>query len=166
MKSFFSLSVMCFALLAGACAPIRIESTFDPKEAVAITKQGRAKIEGQAFLRQRGGSVVTAAGNTVNLIPASTYARERFAKIYNGRKFAETLLPADTRDASYVHMMRSTIADAQGNFVFDNVAPGEYFVQTQVTWSVPGRYLLEGGSMWELVKIGDRNPPKLILTDQ
>ena len=137
-----SLSLLAVLVMA-SCAfgrhvdPIPTFTLFDPVEAEYINQPGDNSIEGQAFLRQSGGGVVTCAGRDVRLIPQTPYARERIRNIYG------TILgPArgrqevDTADPRYWEMSRQTTCDAQGNFRFTNVPDGEYFVISRVQWMV------------------------------
>ena len=66
---------------------VAINSSFDPAAAAYIKKRGEGTIEGHAFLREKAGGTVNAAGEVVRLIPATAYARERFARLYGERKF-------------------------------------------------------------------------------
>ncbi|MCO4055127.1 MAG: carboxypeptidase regulatory-like domain-containing protein [Bosea sp.] len=150
-----------------ACQTVTIDSQFDIRQAQTALEPGTNRIEGNAFLRQRGGSVVTAAGEVVRLIPATRYAEERFQKIYGGNKFAPLLFANRTENtnADYIRLTRETKADAQGNFQFENVKPGRYIVMTRVVWAVPGSSLPEGGSIFDYVEIrGERQTVKTVIS--
>lgn len=125
--------VLVLCALVTACAttrePIVLTTSFDPQAAAFINLTGRAKVSGQAFVRQNSGKLLRAVGTDVFLVPRTAYADERIAAIYRGRKFAlwggAQMPDADPR---YGQHMRTTIASSGGSFSFDRVADGEYYV--------------------------------------
>ena len=82
MKRILSL-IGIFFLLSGCYATThQIQSTFDPNQASWINNDGDANINGQAFLNTKGGTVVTCAGNYVQLTPVNSYSSERMQILY------------------------------------------------------------------------------------
>jgi hypothetical protein len=84
--------LVCLTAISG-CNSVSPEAAglrFDPAEAAYINTQGKATIEGHAFLRDKNGQarVRYAAGEVVRLVPATAYARARFAQYYGDSKFA------------------------------------------------------------------------------
>ena len=171
MKRVWMLPVI--AVLASGCASPQLvenQTHFDPKEAAVINERGANVIEGQAFLRQRGGGVVTCAGETVTLVPATSYAEERIRQIYgsanggvrfwwDGLEFAET-------DPRYYRMVREEICDATGDFRFDDVADGDYYVTTGVSWEVPVNVYYsstQGGTLARRVQVAYGQIERVIL---
>ncbi|MGL4711601.1 MAG: hypothetical protein ACRCWP_03290, partial [Shewanella sp.] len=72
------LAAVFLILLAGCASPtVKLNTQFDAAEAKKLMEKGNNAIEGNAFLRQRGGGVVTCSGMTVQLVPATAYATER-----------------------------------------------------------------------------------------
>jgi hypothetical protein len=169
---------MRFVLLGAACAPFVLggchsaappQGRFEPAEAAFIRQEGATKLEGQAFLRDPHGHVDVryAAGEVVRLIPATAYARARFAQFYGDKKFVPALLAqTPAQDADYLAHMRTTKAGPTGRFTFDKLAPGRYFVATQLTWTPSGRWLAEGGAMYDEVEVTGKEsePIRLILS--
>lgn len=152
------LSLAIGLALAGcqSAAPIvAISSSFDPAAAAYIRKRGEGTIEGHAFWREKTGGTVNAAGEVVRLIPATAYARERFAKLYGERKFvpASAYPKAQDTDPQYADYIRTTKSESNGKFSFDHVAPGSYFISTQVTWEKAGAFSPEGGALYETVTL-------------
>ena len=152
------LSLAMALALAGcqSSAPIvAINSSFDPAAAAYVKKRGEGTIEGHAFLREKAGGTVNAAGEVVRLIPATAYARERFAKLYGERKFVPVSAypKAQETDPRYADYIRTTKAESTGKFSFDHVAPGSYFISTQVTWEKSGATSPEGGALYETVTL-------------
>jgi hypothetical protein len=150
------------ALLLAGCQstppPVATATPFDPKAAAYIKIEGPHRIEGHAFLRKPNGSVANAVGETVRLVPATAYARERFAALYEGRKqLAAARLPASQSvDPAYAELTRTTKAGATGRFTFENVAPGDYIVATQVVWTDSGSLFRQGAAIWETVTVTGR----------
>lgn len=125
--------VLVLAALVAGCVttrePVVLTTSFDPAAAAFIKATGRAKVSGQAFVRQNSGKLLRAVGTDVFLVPRTAYADERIAAIYRGRKYAlwggAQMPDADPRYGEY---MRTTIASSGGSFSFDRVADGEYYV--------------------------------------
>lgn len=169
---------MRLIVLAAACAPLALgachsaappQARFDPADAAFIRKEGQATILGHAFLRDLhgGASVRSAAGEIVRLIPATAYARERFAHFYGQKKFLPALMaPTPEQDADYAAYTRTTKANATGRFTFEKLAPGRYFVTTQITWTPNGGLLSQGGAMYDEVEVTGKEsePIEVILS--
>lgn len=65
-------SICIIALLVAGCSTrpeVDLTRYANPAEVAPYNALGPASIEGQAFLRQRGGGVVTCAGEKVELVP-------------------------------------------------------------------------------------------------
>lgn len=65
------------AILLSSCATEVVGRRFNESEVQWFKRPGDSTIFGEAFMRTREGKVVTCAGNSVQLIPESSYARER-----------------------------------------------------------------------------------------
>lgn len=160
---------MTILLLTGCQATqpkVTLTSTFDPNEAAYINAAGSGSISGEAFLKTVGGDVKTAAGNNVELVPATRYARERIAAIYNGGACARQAVDFGAADPNYMRMTRRTVADAQGKFRFDGLAAGDYYIITFVIWGAPSQYGIsqQGCSLNQLVSLRDGESKSVILT--
>ena len=150
------LAVCCAVFLAGCQQSVqKVDTPFDAKAAGYIHKQGEGRIDGHAFLKRFNGKVTNAAGEYVWLVPATPYARERFTKLYGGRKFlAATSGVRMENDPVYAEYTRKTKAESNGRFTFEKVAPGAYFVATTVTWKdSEDSYFARGGAIYETVTI-------------
>ena len=115
----------------------------------AIREGGTSHIGGSGFSRQRGGGVVSCAGNTVYLMPDTDFyhwvltpATEQTVDTsfgFDTVSGTRELHPVDERLAgeplSYVH---TTSCDIDGRFEFANIPQGSYLVATVITWSVLG----------------------------
>jgi hypothetical protein len=149
--------VFVSVLLAGCnqSAPnVAAPAAFNPAEAAHIRVPGSASITGQASLPGPGGEPRLAAGEVVRLIPATSYAQARIAHFYGGSKFvAAGAMPQVTPDPEYVAYTRATKANAEGRFTFDHVAPGRYFLTTQIIWKPKGATQSQGGAIYEAVTV-------------
>ena len=69
-------------------------------------------------------------------------------------------------DPAIKDYVRTTTADAQGNFVFDKLSSGDYRILTCVRWAVPSQYvdLQQGGEMVKRVTVAGVDPVKVILS--
>jgi hypothetical protein len=128
------------AIPGASVPPYSVQAPFDATVARAMLSDGPNTIKGNAFMRQQGGGVVTCAGQVVYLVPATAYAAERVQALYGNvergvnagrRNFRFSPEPAD-----YLSLVRTSRCDSQGNFVFERVADGDFFVNTLVSWQV------------------------------
>lgn len=122
---------------------------------------GNGVLTGQAFLTQLGGGVVKAAGRTVTLDPATTIGTEWWTKA--GTNWVHRSLTPPS--PGFARARRTTVADAEGRFKFTGLAPGRYYVRTEVTWMVPGSYVPEGGIVGRMVEVRDGEPTEVILNE-
>jgi len=155
-------------LLSAACAREIVTTVpFDPSEVSFINQTGSGQISGQAFLRQNGGGVVTCAGQDVTLVPAGAFARERITAIYGnmngGRINVFQSANQEGVDPQYFALMRTTSCDAEGDYEFNGLAAGAYYVTTSVLWTVPGQFVPEGGAMSKLVQLGSGESKRVLL---
>jgi hypothetical protein len=164
-----SLSRFTILVTAGiaASAALAQESAFDPKAAAFIRKQGKAKIEGHAFVRRPDNAVENAVGQTVRLIPVTPYSETRFAQFYGGKRFLPAWqIPKIEADPEYASYTRTTTSESNGRFTFESVAPGKYYIATQIMWRPKGNLFQEGGALWDLVIVTGKEtkPIKVVLT--
>jgi hypothetical protein len=127
-------------LVLSSCATVTPPPTWndsgEAKEAEykPYMQQGTSQIIGQAFLVQRGGGVVKAAGRNVTLDPATTIGNEWWGKA--GKVWVHhALVPPSP---GFVKARRTVVADADGKFSFKEIPAGKYYVCTEVTWEAGG----------------------------
>jgi hypothetical protein len=170
MKKLVVIGLSVLAL-AGCRGPATLEpmTDFDANAASIINKKGSGTVSGQAFLKQAGGGVVTCAGNEVALIPATDYATQRLRMIFGssdyGYKDQFTQDVTKAKNGSYYEMRRYAVCDAQGNFVFKEVASGTYYLMTSVLWSVT-QYRNAGGSLMHKVEVKNGRNSEVLMTDK
>ena len=150
LACFFGFPLAACSVLAGPPGPIL--AVFDVKEAEFIRHDGKTKIEGHAFLKQKAGGTLNVAGEVVTLVPATAYARERFEKFYGERKFTASL-PLVEPPPEYKAFMRTTKTESSGHFEFEKVPPGTYFVATQMRYQRANSFFSDGGAIYESVTV-------------
>lgn len=165
----FTIAAAAVALMLGGCVATQprvynIDTPFDEAQAKAQTQPGSNTLKGSAFLRQRGGAVVTCAGAEATLIPATEYATDRIRAIYGNTNKGQALY-ATKFSPDYTgyrtHTLKST-CDAQGNFVFERVADGSFYVSAIVRWEAGGA--AQGGPIMQRVDLRGGETKSVILT--
>ena len=144
-----TIIVLCLAALAGCINKgVDLKTPFNPQEASYILQPGEGSIKGRAAVTQNG-QVLIAIGQEVQLIPITAYAIERMQAIYgNSNIQRENINIIFTNpDPNYEAYKRRTRADFQGNFEFNNVPDGNYYVATAV---------LKGGGSTDFIAIRKR----------
>jgi hypothetical protein len=127
---------------------------------------GNNSIHGSALIRQLGGGVVTCAGLQVMLIPKNSYSSERMQAIYGsterGFNPINRAVTFTNEADGYNESIRKVLCDAQGNFIFENVKDGQYFVATAIAWAVAQS--TEGGSLMQAVNIKGGEKQSIVLS--
>lgn len=132
-----------FALFLTACQSTggvrqhAMKASFEPDKANYVFSQGSGEISGQAFINT-GGKVRYASGGRVSLVPATPYAHERMSAIYGSGSVASKPVRFVGQDPKYRAYARHHTANKNGEFIFRNVAAGEYYVTTGVVWRAQG----------------------------
>ena len=143
------------------CTPkYQMKTPFNENDFAAFEQKGTSTITGQAFLKTRGGEVRYGAGETVTLIPETPYTRE----LWNAFMTPTKITNLDNRWSSH---NKEALADGNGNFEFNNLPAGSYFLECDVYWEVPGQYGMQrtGDTVKKQIKIEDGEKVKVILTD-
>lgn len=126
--------------------------------------QGSNTVTGQAFLRQKGGGIVTCAGRKVIIYPNTIY----FEAMRDATKDVEV-------NQELSAMRQVALCDAEGDFEFTNIQDGEWYVETTVSWDVPevvsvGYYTYitsnrQGGIMRKTVEVDSNKKNRFIISD-
>lgn len=90
--------------------------------------KGRGAINGEAFARTKGGSVIIFAGATIGLTPVTTHSSSWIQ--YDYLK-AGGYFEMDHRTRPYT---RKTMADSKGQFQFTGLPAGRYWLYGSLTW--------------------------------
>lgn len=172
MKATYIAAISALAILSGCVTPAKVEPykisvPFDEAQAKRQIADGVNIVKGSGFMRQRGGGVVTCAGADVYLVPATEYAKARVTRLYGsilgGVNYRERVY-FEPNPASYLELTKSTKCDAQGNFSFERVADGDFYVQTSVQWEVANSY--QGGTILKSISVKNGQIETVILTGQ
>ncbi len=131
----FSLALLATACSVPVAAPPAPLVAFNPDEVKWSEGAGTANIEGQAFLKTRGGDVKYGAGNPVFLMPNSPHSFAWYVALTSGR--SEN---APKIDPGLAAVTRKTVAGGDGRFKFENVPAGSYLILTIVDWQIPGAF--------------------------
>lgn len=156
----FAVTLSIFA--SGCVQETTLQSTFIPSEVSFIKDKGSNTISGQAFLRRNDGLVVYGAGSTVNLIPKSPYTTERINAIYGGSNIAYRRVKFTYDDPELQRWKRTTQANGEGRFVFTDVAKGNYYITTAVTWKAGSNW--QGGALYAPVSVTSGETQDIVLT--
>lgn len=151
----------------------------NPKDTEAIKNllntTGKNIVSGNALLKQQGGGIVTCAGNEVALFPKTNYSTEylqdefkndyySYGSFMGGKGYKES---GSYLINPYSNDSKITICDAQGNFEFQNLADGTYYVITFITWRTVNRYgnlSYQGGNLLQQVELKDGITKKIVLS--
>jgi len=121
-----AISVVAFPLIS--CASHHVP--FNEAEFTPYARTGTGVVDGQAFRISLDNSKwVMTHRALVELIPANAYTDEIAQRKYANRVW---LTRPDPHMAKYV---RRTYTDENGNFVFRNVPPGNYYVANHAEWT-------------------------------
>lgn len=132
---------------------------FPVQEYEALEMEGSSTVKGQFFMTTRGGEVKYGAGRDIALTPVTSYTTEATQVAMSGRAIA----PADPRAQAYT---KKSIADGSGNFEFNNLPAGKYYVAGEMFWEVPtGGYGLsrQGGLIIRMVTVEEGETATLML---
>jgi hypothetical protein len=161
-----NLAVALVAAGAAAAATprlIQLDSTFSVDDVKWVREQGDATVSGKAFLRQRDGTLKDCAGFNVELLPVATYSSERIFRTYGNNRAGQVLLeenpPKFTPDAPGYHefLIKGT-CNAAGEFRFDKVPAGDYFVMVFIIWDLTGLNppVKTGGAVMKRIHVNPR----------
>jgi hypothetical protein len=126
---------------------------FNEQEYEPYDKTGDNEIVVQGLSRTQGGNIKLSAGNLVFLSPATSYSDQYVEVIIKAAKgnYVGLKDKADKRVNNYI---RSGTCDGNGSYIFHGLPDGNYYVYTQVDWSVDG--LTQGG--WVYNKFSTEDP--------
>lgn len=171
-----TMIVLAMATLAGcvpgALIPTRhytLSHTFNPADVAWADQRGTATLTGQAFFQTGGGTPRTCAGLEVGLVPQSAYADERMQDIYGHGsssyvEWRNAKVEFNQNDLGYQAAIKKVTCDAQGNFTFNNLAAGTYYVTASIVWEVPPYGAFSGGLLMKRVTLKDGEMARMILT--
>lgn len=161
----FRIVLVFLTLSIGGCATYITKSQFQLKELDWYTHpKAVTSINGESFLKTRGGEVKTCAGNRVQLVPVSAYSTERVVALYGNSDsgfFGRYHRQIDDPVPSYTNNILTAVCDSKGEFSFDNVPIGEYYLTTLVSWE-SSDYVFEGGALMKKVQVNEKTAHQII----
>lgn len=132
MVSASRIAALVALLWLAACTASR-QVAFNEADFAATAGHGSGTISGRVFAVLDGDRTVGAGHDVVALAPVNAYTAENIQRRFvNG----ENLRSADRRIDKYA---RGTTTDGDGNFVIRGIPAGDYFVQTEVSWTTQHR---------------------------
>lgn len=163
MKYHLPIVAVSMAMFVSGCVQeTALRNSFIPSEVSFIKDKGDNTISGQAFLRRNDGIVIYAAGSVVTLIPKSPYTTERINAIYGGSKIAYRKVKFTYDNPELQRWKRTVQANGEGRFVFSEVAKGDYYVTTTVSWKAGSAW--QGGSLYAPVSVTSGESKDIVLT--
>ena len=163
MRSAYFL-VVIFGLMGCATTPHIFQNRYTPEDLpLDEAVSGIHSLTGSAFLRQRGGGIVTCAGNDVILSRKLSIHRNDYAKEYLSLNYrVKSVSDVDPRFLEFEKKLAEirekntirTTCDVNGKFHFDNISPGTYIVKSKVYWVVASEG--QGGIVGATVVVPNR----------
>ena len=171
--------VVVFAI--AACGGIRTDvaelpaPNFSPNAGGFALAIGNSTVTGSGFARQRGGGVVSCAGNVVYLMPDTDFYAWVITPVVEER--VDTSFGFDSvmgRDEMFPiadrlvgepgRYVRTTSCDIDGRFELNEAPQGAYLVVTVITWFVPGSGQ-QGGPVFGRVSVDGTESVEVTLTN-
>ncbi|NHZ90447.1 hypothetical protein F2P45_15675 [Massilia sp. CCM 8733] len=136
-----TLSLAMLVLLAGCAGGVKMPKPTYPASYDANLEadyapflvDGTAELSGQAFLVQKGGGTVKAAGRVITLGPVTTISQNWWMQAGRVWIHRASLPPSE----GFTKARPSVTADADGRFNFTKLSAGSYYVRSELTWTVP-----------------------------
>ena len=141
---------------------------FPQEEYDELPETGTGVVKGQAFLRTRGGNVITSAGSRVYLNPLTTYSIQWYLAYLEDLEDPFNNVVLSDPDPRLMEYIRETIADASGSFRFENVPPGTYYLTTEVSWDAPtgSGFRPQGGILVREIRVEDDRETEVIISSR
>ena len=163
------LLAMALLVPVTACAPTLMQMSLAPADvdlATAMLGPGTGTIKGSALIRQRGGGVVTCAGNDVYLVPATASATSELRRVFGDDKgYVQRGGDAILGGGKLVVAPRphgQGVCNAQGFFTFANTRAGKWYVMTTVVWQVGQEN--QGGTMLGTAVVVEGQEAEVVLS--
>lgn len=147
------------AFKASTTQTVNLTVPFNPAEAAFILDEGTASIKGSSLVKDAVGEVITCAGNNVYLVPVNDYSRERYTYLFGGS--ANGFSPDETirkikfkpDDPEFRKYMRVSTCNYIGEFVFENIPAGHYYIGTNIISEIDGYNTISGGAYAKEIRL-------------
>lgn len=141
---------------AAGATVYRIGTPFDAALAARLIGHGPNTVTGRASIRLRDGRTVSCAGQAVYLVPATAYARIRIKALYGSDQRGAMLDSRNHRfepdPPEYSRLVRRSQCNERGEFRFEQVASGNFFLTAVVRGPEGERHA--GGSLMQALGTG------------
>lgn len=111
---------------------IPVENDWNSETVAWYFKRGEGRIKGIAKLKNDNGEVLFGSNYIVELLPYSPYTKERLSTIYlsstKGVVYLKDGVPKFIPDPKAYHHNKATKCNDKGEFIFENLPKGEYYV--------------------------------------
>lgn len=143
----YTLRLLLLVILLTNCATkqpvkkdavIQIHNKFDENEVSWFKNKGAGSIKGNAKFKNKSGELRFGEEFRIELMPYSIYTEERLGKIYDNKKsgfvYLEDGIPKFIPDPEGYHETIKTFCNKQGDFEFNNLPPGKYYIIAFMFW--------------------------------
>lgn len=158
------LLVGCLMAILGASCALRQlvqrQNTFDYDAHKPYTQDGTTTVKGRGVVRPPQGKTVTCAGSKVLLLPATPFFRKALDRIRTG----EGLQIEEKQDPRYQALFKESQCDRQGNFTFESVPAGHWFVMMAVQGAVGSAQ--QGGTLLREISVVDGETAQVRFTEE
>jgi hypothetical protein len=138
-------------------AVIQVNNPFNDKEVSWFKNKGTGNIKGNAKFKSKNGELRYGEQFRVELMPYSLYAEERLGKIYANKNsdyiYLEDGIPKFTPDPEGYHETIKTFCNKNGDFEFNNLPEGKYYVIAFMIWE--NQTLKTGGAMMQKITLSE-----------
>jgi hypothetical protein len=161
----------CFLLLiTSACQQpprqvVNLTASLSENDMAWSKAAGNNTVTGFAVMRTAGGEPRTCAASDVTLIPDTAYARERIQALYGSIDKGYNFLnnPVFVPDLPlYYSTIKNSTCDGQGNFIFEQIPDGSWFVVTSVIWIVANQR--QGGTLMQRFQVQGSETKRIALS--
>jgi hypothetical protein len=133
---------------------------FDSLPHAPYLAQGTSVIRGQVLLREKGDAPIPCSDTPMIATPATTY----FRQVIRLAAMGQMPLVGDDIDPDYRSIVHIARCDAGGNFAFDGLPPGDWFVVATVNWAV--RSAPEGSLLYYRLRLKKDETIQIVMTDR
>lgn len=166
------IPLMLFSLVGCVSTPPFNWGVCNTSEYSIMRTVGNGHITGEAFLKAMNGDIHYASGNHVHLNPVTSYTTRWFDQCLVAKACGKRI---PDPDPVMVKFRRVTTADSNGQFEFNNLPAGDYYIFTSVTWVIQTGTLVlygvpipitstQGGVIAKKITVTETEDTRIILT--
>lgn len=161
MKRPFAVMAATAAIVGCSSKPLPPEKPqFDALPHSGYLAKGTSTIRGQVVLRERGEDPIPCSDAPMIATPATAYFRQVLRLAAKG----QMPLVGDDVDPDYRSIVHHAQCDPKGNFAFDGLPPGDWYVAASVTSKV--RDAPEGSLLVYKLRLKKDETIQIVMTDR